>query len=219
MKLRLPPRVEQAVARPVLSLLAASWRVHTMHEERWRAVGKSGRPLVWMLWHEALLPLLWQHRGQGVTLVISDARDGQHLADFAAGIGYRMVRGSSTRGGARALLAAVRELKAGNSVAFTPDGPQGPRQELKRGVIAAAQRGQGVIVPVHAEASWVWRLRSWDRFMIPRPFARVRVAYGQPFTVAKGEAGLSAGCDRARAELDEVRKLTACRDDAATPTG
>ena len=218
MKIRLPQPVEQAVARPLISLLAASWRIETIHEERWRALYEAGRPHVFMCWHEALLPLLWRHRGQGIAIVVSEARDGQHLADFAAAIGYRMVRGSSTRGGTRALLGAVRELKAGYSVAFTPDGPRGPRRELKPGVVAAAQRGRGIVVPLHAEARQAWRLKSWDRFMVPRPFARVRIGYGEPFEVSKGEAGLAAGCDRARAALNEALRMTAWPDDAAIPT-
>ena len=105
-----------------------------------RAV-QARRPHVFLLWHEALLPLLWHHRNQAIMIVVSEAREGQYLADFAASLGYRPVRGSSTRGAARALLGAVRELQAGHSVAFTPDGPRGPRRELKPGVVAAAQRG------------------------------------------------------------------------------
>ena len=144
-----------------------------MDEERWRTLYAARRPHVFLLWHEALLPLLWQHRRQSITIVVSEARDGQYLAEFAAALGYRAVRGSSTRGAARALLGAVRELRSGYAVAFTPDGPRGPRREMKPGVVAAAQRGGGVVVPLHAEADRAWRLDSWDRFMIPLPFAAV----------------------------------------------
>lgn len=187
-----------------MRILASSWRIQVVHEERWREVYEAKRPHVFLLWHEALLPLLWQHRNQGVAIVVSEARDGQYLSDLAAGLGYGAVRGSSTRGGARALLGAVRELQAGGSVAFTPDGPRGPRRELKPGVVAAAQRGGGVIVPIHAEADRAWRLHSWDRFMIPKPFARVRITYGRPFEVGKGELGLAEGLARAAQGLDEV---------------
>jgi lysophospholipid acyltransferase (LPLAT)-like uncharacterized protein len=151
-----------------------------------------------------LLPLLWRHRGQSIAIVVSEARDGQYLADLAAALGYRAVRGSSTRGAARALLGAVRELRAGHAVAFTPDGPRGPRRVLKAGVVAAAQRGGGVIVPLHAEADRAWRLDSWDRFMIPKPGARVRIVYGRPFEVAAGDAGLEAGLADAEERLREI---------------
>ena len=170
---------------------------------------QAKRPHVFLLWHEALLPLLWQHRNQSIAIVVSEARDGQYLSDLASSLGYRTVRGSSTRGGTRALLGAVRELRAAGAVAFTPDGPRGPRRELKPGVVAAAQRGGGVIVPIHAETDRAWRLHSWDRFMIPKPFARVRITYGRPFEVAEGEAGLAEGLARAAEGLDEVSRTGA----------
>ncbi|HJR50953.1 MAG TPA: lysophospholipid acyltransferase family protein [Gemmatimonadales bacterium] len=204
MKLRIPLSAARAVAPPAMRLIAGSWRMSTQHEERWRSLYESRRPIVYLLWHEALLPLLWHHRRQGVVIVVSENRDGQYLSDFARVLGYRSVRGSSSRGAARALLGAVRELKSGFSVAFTPDGPRGPRRELKPGFVAAAQRGGGVIVPVHAEADRAWRLHSWDRFLIPKPGARVMVTYGRPFEVSPGEEGLAAGLVEAGVRLAEI---------------
>jgi hypothetical protein len=198
------PETVRAVAAPAVRLLARSWRIRTVHEERWRALYLARRPHVFLLWHEALLPLLWQHRSQGVAIVVSDAREGQYLTDFALALGYRAVRGSSTRGGARALLGAVRELREGRAVAFTPDGPRGPRRRLKPGVVAAAQRGGGIIVPIHAEADRAWRLHSWDRFVIPQPGAKVTVTYGRPFEIGPGDAGLAAGQEEAIARLEEI---------------
>jgi hypothetical protein len=203
-KLRVPPSAARVLAGPALRLLATSWRIRTVDEERWRPLYQARRPHVFLLWHEVLLPLLWQHRGQSIAIVVSEARDGQYLADFAASLGYRAVRGSSTRGAARALLGAVRELEGGNAVAFTPDGPRGPRREMKPGVVAAAQRGRGTIVPLHAEADRAWRLDSWDRFMIPKFGAKVRIVYGRPFEVAAGEDGLAAGLALAEARLREI---------------
>jgi lysophospholipid acyltransferase (LPLAT)-like uncharacterized protein len=188
----------------VIRLLATTWRFEVRNDERWRA---ARRPQVFILWHETLLPLLWLHRNQGVAIVVSEARDGQYLSDLATALGYGAVRGSSSRGGARALLGAVRQLQAGRSVAFTPDGPRGPRREIKPGFVAAAQRGGGLIVPVHAEADRAWRLHSWDRFMIPKPLSRVRVTYGQTFAVSEGEAGLAEGMARAIEGLNEVSRM------------
>ncbi|HEU5039170.1 MAG TPA: lysophospholipid acyltransferase family protein [Gemmatimonadales bacterium] len=204
MRLKVSPGTVRAAVAPAIRLLARTWRIRTVQEERWRTLYEARRPLVFLLWHEALLPLLWQHRHQGVVIVVSEAREGQYLADLAGSLGYGAVRGSSTRGGARALLSAVRELREGRSVAFTPDGPRGPRRELKAGVVAAAQRGGGVIVPIHAEAERAWRLHSWDRFLIPKPGARVTVTYGRPFEVDPGEAGLARGQEEAIARLEEL---------------
>jgi len=199
---------------PLIRSLASSWRIHLIHEDRWRPLYQARRPHVFLLWHEALLPLLWQHRNQNIAIVVSEAREGRYLSDLAASLGYRSLPGSSTRGGARALLGAVRELHAGHAVAFTPDGPRGPRRELKPGVIAAAQRGEAQIVPLHADSDRAWRLHSWDRFMIPKPFARVRITYGQPFEVAPGEVGFAEGLERATAELDQVSRSGAWRGEA-----
>jgi lysophospholipid acyltransferase (LPLAT)-like uncharacterized protein len=203
-KLKVPPAAARVLAAPAMRLLAGSWRMSTEHEERWRILYEARRPHVFLLWHEVLLPLLWQHRRQGIVIVVSENRDGQYLTDFALGLGYGAVRGSSSRGAARALLGAVRELQAGRAVAFTPDGPRGPRRELKPGVVAAAQRGGGVIVPIHARADRAWRLDSWDRFLIPKPGARVTVTYGRPFEVSPGEGALAAGLAEAGARLAEI---------------
>jgi lysophospholipid acyltransferase (LPLAT)-like uncharacterized protein len=204
MRLKVPPAAARIVAAPAFLALAASWRIRTVDEDRWRVLYEARRPHVFLLWHEVLLPLLWQHRRQSIAIVVSEARDGQYLADFAATLGYRAVRGSSTRGAARALLGAVRELEAGHAVAFTPDGPRGPRRELKRGIIAAAQRGGGTVVPLHAESDRSWRLHSWDRFMIPKVGARVRILYGRPFEVGPGHGGLAAGLADAEERLAEI---------------
>ncbi len=202
--MRASPANIRRFAAPAIKLLASTWRISTENEERWRPLYEARRPHVFLLWHEALLPLLWQHRHQAITIIVSTARDGQYLADFAGSLGYGAVRGSSHKGAARALLGAVRELRSGRTVAFTPDGPRGPRRELKPGVVAAAQRGRGVVVPLHAEANRAWRLHSWDRLMIPKPAARVRIIYGRPFEVAEGDDGLSRGVADALERLQEI---------------
>jgi lysophospholipid acyltransferase (LPLAT)-like uncharacterized protein len=213
-RLKLSPAAARVLAGPPLRALASSWRMELSHEERWRPIYEARRAHVFLLWHEAILPLLWQHRGQGIAIVVSEARDGQYLAHFATSLGYRALYGSSTRGGARALLGAVRELRGGRAVAFTPDGPRGPRRELKPGVIAAAQRGGATVVPLHAECRRAWRLHSWDRLMIPRPFARVRITYGIPFEVAAGDDGFAEGVARASAGLAQLAGADAWRDEA-----
>ena len=204
MALKIPPKLVDLTVRPLVFGLASTWRIETVHQERFDEARRAGNPRVFMLWHETILPLLWHHRGIRAAIVVSDNRDGQYLADFAKALGYRSVRGSSSKGAARALIGAVRELKAGIAVAFTPDGPRGPRREMKPGFVAAAQRGNGIIIPLWAEADRAWRLNSWDRFLIPKPFARVRVFYGQPFTVGPGREALEAGVTTATASLEAL---------------
>jgi hypothetical protein len=206
------------LAGPLVSSLARTWRIETSGEPAWRALIEAGRPYVVVSWHDALLPLLWHLRGQDITIVVSDAQDGRYLAAYARRLGYREARGSSSRGGVRALLAAVKALRAGRGAAFTPDGPRGPRRVFKPGALLAAQKAQAQVVPVHAGASRRWRLRSWDRMLVPKPFAQVRIAFGVPFEVTPGDAGLAAARERALAELAGVVREVRW-DDGATPTG
>ena len=217
MRIKVPPVIVRVVGGALASLLARTWRMRVIHEERWTDLRDSHQSFLFVLWHESLLPLLWRHRKQGVAIVVSEARDGEHLATYAESIGYRLVRGSSTRGAARALLGAVRELDAGHPVAFTPDGPRGPRREVKQGVVAAAQRAAVPILPIHADADRAWRFASWDRFMLPKPFARVRIAYGEPFLVEAGPEGLARGMENTRIAMEAVVGI-ACRDDEAILT-
>ncbi len=194
----------RTLAQPGVSLLARSWRFRCHHEARWRALVDAGQPFVFVLWHEVLLPLLWRHRHQGIAIVVSEGKEGRYLADYAERIGYRLIPGSSRRGATRALLGAIHHLEDGIPVAFTPDGPTGPRREIKAGVVRAAQKTGVPILPLHAVADPARRLHSWDRMVVPLPFARIDVAYGEPFHVGPAADGLAAGVARSAAALDAL---------------
>jgi lysophospholipid acyltransferase (LPLAT)-like uncharacterized protein len=198
MKFPLPRGMVRLIGTPLLNALARSWRFRTFGPERLERAVADHRPHVFLLWHEAIFPLLWWHRGQGIAIVVSLGREGQYIGDYASGLGYRILPGSSSRGGARALLGAVRVLEEGGPVAITPDGPRGPHRCLKPGVVQAAQRAGAWIVPLHAVASPAWRLGTWDRLAIPKPRARITVGYGEPFLVAGGTGGLAEGITRCR---------------------
>jgi lysophospholipid acyltransferase (LPLAT)-like uncharacterized protein len=162
----------------VLRLLASTWRMRVVDGEPLTAARTSGKRVIFALWHGELLPLLWHHRGENIAIVISEHRDGEIIAQIAESLGYATVRGSSSRGGSRALIGLMREIDAGRDGAITPDGPRGPARVFAPGAAVAAQRTGALIAPIRAKASSAWRLKSWDRFLIPKPFARVQVAYG-----------------------------------------
>ena len=166
-----------------LRILARTWRVRVINPEALDTLRTAKRAFIFSLWHGQLLPLLWHHREEGVVLLISEHQDGEMVARAAESLGYALVRGSTTRGGDRALISVIRELQAGREVAITPDGPRGPARKYAPGALIAAQRSGAMILPVVAVADKAWRLRSWDQFMIPKPFARVTVAYGDPAAV------------------------------------
>lgn len=198
MRFPVPPVVVRLCATPLVNALCRSWRYRTHAEDRWHRAIADPKPYIFVLWHEAILPLLWWHQHKDIAIVVSQGREGRYIGDYASALGYRLLSGSSSRGGPRALLGAVRTLEDGHPVAITPDGPKGPRRELKPGVIQAAQRAGALVVPLHATAQPVWRAGSWDRMVIPKPRAKVLVGYGEPFRVGTGAEGVSAGVERCR---------------------
>lgn len=171
------------LGRGFLQMLARTWRIRVVNGGYLLDLRRAERPFIFALWHGHLLPLLWHHRRQGVIILISEHHDGELVARAAESLGYGLIRGSSTRGADRALISLVRELNAGHEVAITPDGPRGPAETFAPGALVAAQRSDSSILPVAASADRAWRLRSWDRFVIPKPFARVTIAYATPTKV------------------------------------
>jgi lysophospholipid acyltransferase (LPLAT)-like uncharacterized protein len=180
----------------LLHVIGRTWRFRVRNGEALARLREARGGFVFALWHGHLLPLLWHHRGEGVLVLISEHRDGEIVARAASSLGFGLIRGSTTRGGGRALISLVRELEAGKEIAITPDGPRGPARKFAPGALVAAQRSDSFILPVVINVDRAWRLRSWDSFTIPKPFARITVAYGDPVKVA-------AGTPRAAAEEGE----------------
>jgi lysophospholipid acyltransferase (LPLAT)-like uncharacterized protein len=150
--------------------------------------GILGKPVtenyIGALWHNRLLifPLVLRRffsNRRGAAL-ISASRDGDLLADAVRRFDYDVVRGSSSRLGASAILQLTDVLASKQDVVITPDGPRGPVYELGPGIIFLAQKSGASVLPMNLEYSRCWRLGSWDRFIIPRPFAKVRVQIGHP---------------------------------------
>ena len=167
----------------IIRALASTWRYRITNVEAIRGLRSHRQPFIFAFWHGTMLPLVWMHRGEGVPVVISEHRDGEIIARIVERFGFRTIRGSTTRGAARALLGIVRELESGSEIAVTPDGPRGPARKFASGALVAAQRVGVPIVCLGVTADRAWRLKSWDAFMIPKPFSRVRVAYSAPTCV------------------------------------
>jgi lysophospholipid acyltransferase (LPLAT)-like uncharacterized protein len=153
--------------------------------------GVVGRPVtenyIGALWHNRLLifPFVLRRffpQRDGAAL-ISASRDGDLLADGVKRFGYDVIRGSSSRLGASAILQLTEVLASARDVVITPDGPRGPVYELGPGIIFLAQRSGAAVLPMNLEYSRCWRLGSWDGFIVPRPFAKVRVLINQPHHV------------------------------------
>jgi len=144
------------------------------------------------LWHNRLLifPLVLRRffpQRHGAAL-ISASRDGDLIADVVQRFGYDVVRGSSSRLGASAILQLTEVLASGRDVVITPDGPRGPAYQIGAGILFLAQKSGAAVLPMNLEYSSCWRLKSWDRFILPRPFSKVRVLIGRPHRVKAADA-------------------------------
>jgi lysophospholipid acyltransferase (LPLAT)-like uncharacterized protein len=204
----------------VIRLLMATVRIEVVdggdHQAR---LVQEGAPPILMSWHGHLLPLIYHHRNQGAVALASEHRDGEYITRVLARLGFGAARGSSTRGGSRGLRDLVKAARAGRILAITPDGPRGPRHRVKGGALVAARLTGRPILPMVAVASRGWNLCSWDRFLVPKPFSRVRIIYAPPFTVPRdaddGELERLAGVLEAEmARIEEV-----CRGDAGVEVG
>jgi lysophospholipid acyltransferase (LPLAT)-like uncharacterized protein len=129
-------------------------------------------PLILCFWHRGIFSSTWAFRRQNIGVITSQSFDGEYIARIISAFGYVPIRGSSSRGGARALLESRRILEAGRTVAFTSDGPRGPLYVTKPGPVLLASKSGVPIVAFHIAVERAWLLRSWDRFMIPKPFSR-----------------------------------------------
>jgi lysophospholipid acyltransferase (LPLAT)-like uncharacterized protein len=173
----------RAVARgggALISALLATCRFEVSGQQNFRQFWNVRQPVVFVLWHGRLLAGAYHQRRNGLVALISQHRDGEYIARVVERWGYHTVRGSSTRGGSGALRGLLRQLGRGRSVVLTPDGPRGPRQRMKPGALLVAQMSGAPIVPVATGADRAWWIEGWDRFQIPKPFSRIRIAYGTP---------------------------------------
>jgi lysophospholipid acyltransferase (LPLAT)-like uncharacterized protein len=158
------------------------------------------RPVIFAIWHNRLLMLpppfdRWFPTRQSIGL-ISASRDGDLVSLLIERSGYGTIRGSTSRKGVIALRQLVDALAAGSNVLFTPDGPRGPVYQVSPGVIFVAQKSGAPIVPLHMEYSSCWRLKSWDRFCVPRPFSKVRFILGAPVHVERTTEGKQFEAER-----------------------
>jgi lysophospholipid acyltransferase (LPLAT)-like uncharacterized protein len=197
-------RVE-AVAISALGYRAAAMLGATL---RWRTDGlehlddilRAGRQPVMAFWHGRILPATYFFRRRGIVVITSENFDGEWIAGIIERFGYGTARGSTSRGSRKALLQLVREMAAGRSAGFTVDGPRGPAHVAQPGAVWLAKATGNPVLPFHLEADRHWTLRSWDRTQIPKPFATVALAVGEPFQVAADPDGADLEC--ARQELE-----------------
>jgi lysophospholipid acyltransferase (LPLAT)-like uncharacterized protein len=172
------------LATPAFAGLFRTLRWTVEGAQHYEAVLREGHQPILALWHGRILPAIYYFRSRDVVAITSLNFDGEWIARVMARFGYRAARGSTSRGGTRALVQMRRELAAGRPVAFTVDGPRGPARVAQPGAIWLAGATGHPVLPFHIEASRHWTLGSWDRSQVPRPFSTVAVVLGEPIRVA-----------------------------------
>jgi lysophospholipid acyltransferase (LPLAT)-like uncharacterized protein len=164
-------------------MLGFTWRIR-IEDENQLAVARSIAPrVIFASWHGRLLPLAFTHRNHGIYVLASEHADGEMLGQTIRRLGFGHVRGSSTRGGTRAILELVEKVRNGYDVGATVDGPRGPRGVVKAGVVDVARQTGAAILPITAASDRHRTFKSWDAFELPAPGARVVVRYGTPVRV------------------------------------
>jgi len=170
----------------MVGALFTTTRLRREGQEHYLCHRRNGGPVVFVFWHGQLLPLVHYHRQEGIVVLVSEHADGEYITRVIQRHGFGVARGSSSRGAAKGLKALIRAARRGKDLALTPDGPQGPPRVFKPGALLAAQVTGLPVVPLGVGASGGWRLRSWDGFLIPHPFSRIGVVYGEARVIPRG---------------------------------
>ena len=208
---RLEASAISAAGYRLISALGATLHWRTEGLEQLDAIAARGRQPIMAFWHGRILPATYYFRRRGIVVITSENFDGEWIAGIIERFGYGTARGSTSRGGLKALLQLVRAMEAGKAAGFTVDGPRGPARVAQPGALWLAKATGHPVLPFHLEASRYWTTKSWDRTQIPKPFSTIGLVVGEPFDVAPdaGEADLDAArlLLESRLQTLEIRAL------------
>ncbi|HLN57372.1 MAG TPA: lysophospholipid acyltransferase family protein, partial [Thermoanaerobaculia bacterium] len=192
----------------LIVLHRATIRVERLHFEHYQDLKARGVPILFALWHGRMFLSIQAHRGEGIATMASQSKDGEWIARWLEKNGYAVVRGSTTRGGSRALRQMVRLVRSGRHAALTVDGPKGPPRVVQPGVVQLARLTGAWILPITSSCSKPRFLASWDRYLLPYPFSKAVVAYGDSFPIPPDVsdetalARIASALDAATAQAD-----------------
>ena len=199
---RLEAAAISAIGYPLIAGLGSTLRWRSEGVEHLEAVRAAGHQPIFAFWHGRILPATLYFRDRSIVVITSENFDGEWIAGIIERFGYGTSRGSTSRGGARALLQLSRDLAAGRPAAFTVDGPRGPARVSQPGAVWLAKASGHPVLPFHCESDRFWTLNSWDRTQVPKPFATVAMSIGEPFYVPRSAD--AAAVEHARARLDST---------------
>jgi len=199
------------VASYVLRLLMMTVRVRLEGFEKADACHKKGERVIYALWHGRMLIPAYTHRNKNITIMVSRHRDGEYIAQVIRHLGFKAVRGSTSRGGVKAMSKMLKLSEENIDLAITPDGPRGPKYKVQPGVIFLAQKTGRVIMPAGVSPEKYWQMPSWDEFRVPKPFSKACILIGNPMRVP--EKITEEEAERFRIALEkEMQRVTEISD-------
>lgn len=199
----------------LIYLLGMTLKKEWMGEENLNILREEKKSVIYAFWHGRMLIFTYSHRRKNIHVLISQHQDGEYIARIIHRLGFVSVRGSTTRGGNKAIFEICEKVTSGFDVGISPDGPKGPGFEVHPGILYVAQRSGMPIVPITNSAKKRWTLSSWDKFLIPKPFTRVVIALGKPIYVPVETTPEET--DKIRRELEnDLLQLTRKADDYFT---
>jgi lysophospholipid acyltransferase (LPLAT)-like uncharacterized protein len=184
---RVPLDIVSAFLLLTCSILGRTWRFSISGTKEIDPFKCRDKGVIFCFWHSNILPLTYIFRGIGVYAVVSSSKDGDRATAIAQRLGHGVIRGSSTRGGVAVIRQCIKVLENGKNVVLIPDGPRGPRQEVKPGIAFIALKTNAPVYPVIANTKNAWRLNSWDKFIIPKPFSHINIIIKEPIKINKKE--------------------------------
>jgi lysophospholipid acyltransferase (LPLAT)-like uncharacterized protein len=190
----------------LIRIIGLTIRYETEGWEHFEAIERADKLPIYSFWHDRIFAGTYFFRNRGIVVMSSQSKDGEYIGRFIKRLGYGTIRGSSTRGGTKALVEMIRAMKRGLPMAFALDGPKGPRYVAKSGAVLLAKKSGNPMMPFVVECRYFFRLKSWDRLQIPRPFTRAKVIIDRPIYVSPdaGEDELQNGLAQLQSSLDEL---------------
>jgi len=183
LKQRLAIRLAAYAFYILIKLIGYTLRYEVDGEDPRPRIREAGKTPIFAIWHNRIFASIYFMRGDGIVVLTSKSFDGEYIARFLTKFGFGSVRGSSSRGGVRGMVEMIRLIRAGLPMAFTVDGPRGPRYEAKSGPVVLAKKTGNPILSFVVECEKFWQVKSWDQLQIPKPFSRARVFYAEPVSV------------------------------------
>ena len=187
-------------------IIGVTLRFETIGMENLEKVEARGRLPIHTFWHDRIVSSTYFFRARKIIVLSSQSLDSEYTARCIQRFGFGIVKGSSSRGAVGGLVGMIRMMKKGFPAAFTIDGPRGPRYQVKMGPVALAQKTGNPILPFVIECKRFWRLGSWDRLQVPKPFSSAAVIFGEPIYVMRkpGEGELETKLLELQKSLDEL---------------